>query len=106
MGMHGATGIVKINNGYPVVMNHPEQTEIVRQVATEMFGAENVSDKGLPVNAAEDFSYYLQKVPGCFYFLGMNDGEIDKKHNTLPHSTTFNFNDKLLPLAAKFYVKL
>jgi metal-dependent amidase/aminoacylase/carboxypeptidase family protein len=47
-----------------------------------------------PSMASEDFSHYLHKVPGCFFFVGNGDqGPI--------HSAQYNFNDDIIPIAAE-----
>ena len=54
-------------NTRPVV-NDPAMTEIVREVAIEAVGLENIIEE--PTMGAEDFSEFLHHVPGCFFFLG------------------------------------
>lgn len=60
--------------GYPPTVNDPEMTELVMHVAAEVVGEENVlvADKMM---GAEDFSYFLEKKPGCFYFVGSANDE-------------------------------
>ncbi|MCO5222674.1 MAG: amidohydrolase [Thermomicrobiales bacterium] len=60
--------------GYPATINDPEQTAMVREVAEEILGAENVREGELMMGA-EDFSYFLEKKPGCFFFTGTRDEE-------------------------------
>jgi len=54
--------------GYPVLVNSEKETEIVRRVGRKVYGENNVSGADLPAYPSEDFAYYLQKVPGCFFF--------------------------------------
>ena len=58
----------EINDKYPPTVNHPRETEHVVRLAEKHFG--KVKTEGLPITAAEDFSYYLLERPGCFYMLG------------------------------------
>ncbi|MCC6791293.1 MAG: amidohydrolase [Thermomicrobiales bacterium] len=60
--------------GYPSTVNDPDMTELVREVAAEVVGAENVIDPPLQMGA-EDFSYYLERVPGAFFFVGSKNDE-------------------------------
>lgn len=60
--------------GYPATVNDPEQAELVRQVAVETLGEEKVALQPLQMGA-EDFSYFLEKVPGAFYFVGSRNAE-------------------------------
>ena len=60
---------VTIDEGYPVVDNDADVTEKARQLAIEYLGQENVVELEVRTTA-EDFAYYSQVVPGCFYRLG------------------------------------
>lgn len=60
--------------GYPATINDPEQTEMVREVAASIIGDENVVTADLQMGA-EDFSYFLERKPGCFFFTGTRDEE-------------------------------
>ena len=60
--------------GYPSTVNDPEQAELVRQVAVEVVGEENVVLQPMQMGA-EDFSYFLEKVPGAFWFVGSRNPE-------------------------------
>lgn len=60
--------------GYPATINDPEQTAMVREVAESILGVENVIEGDLQMGA-EDFSYFLQRKPGCFFFTGTRDEE-------------------------------
>ncbi len=55
--------------GYPSIINDPEMTELIRQVAREVVGEENVFETPLQMGA-EDFSYFVQIVPGAFFSVG------------------------------------
>jgi amidohydrolase len=55
--------------GYPATINEPAMTQLVMEVAAEVVGAENVIEKAQSMGA-EDFSYFLEERPGCFYFVG------------------------------------
>ena len=67
----GATAEVKIpySNHYPVTFNDPKLTEKMLPSLQHTAGAENVLLRP-PVTGAEDFSFYEEKVPGIFFFLG------------------------------------
>lgn len=67
----GATAEVKIpySNHYPVTYNNPELTQKMLPSLQQTAGAANVMLKP-PVTGAEDFSFYEEKVPGLFFFLG------------------------------------
>ena len=67
---YGASATVTVHQGYPPTINHPAETEIVRKTAHELFGTEGLYALPNPVMVAEDFSFYLQEIPGCYFFIG------------------------------------
>ena len=69
---YGADYKLEIRKGYPVLVNHREAVEFAREKAVELFGKRKVSNANM-VMGAEDFAYYLEKVPGCFIWLGAGD---------------------------------
>ena len=60
--------------GYPATVNDPAMTELVREVATELIGPERVVESP-QIMGAEDFSYFLEAVPGCFFYVGSRNPE-------------------------------
>jgi metal-dependent amidase/aminoacylase/carboxypeptidase family protein len=62
-----------------------------------------VSAKDLPVLASEDFAYFTQERPGCFFFLG---GMEQGRSNSVCHSTSYDFNDKCIRLGVAVWVRL
>ncbi|WP_162427677.1 M20 metallopeptidase family protein [Pontibacter pudoricolor] len=65
----GGSCDIDIKNGYPFLQNDPELTGRARTAAELYLGEENVVDLDLWMGA-EDFAYYSQEVPACFYRLG------------------------------------
>jgi hippurate hydrolase len=103
--LHGATAVITYaKSSYPAVVNAATQTEIVQTVAASISSIQDVSSEGLPLLAAEDFSYFLQERPGCFFFLGTKES-CETQHRDL-HSDTYDFNDKVLPLAIHVFLKI
>jgi amidohydrolase len=66
----GCTGTVRYESGYAETRNHDESVEIVRSLAAKGPRQMDISAEGLPIMGTEDFSYYLQKKPGCFFLVG------------------------------------
>jgi amidohydrolase len=62
---------VDLNPGYPVTTNDPEFVSFAREVASDLLGAGNYHPMPAPLMGAEDFSYVLQRMPGCMFFLGV-----------------------------------
>lgn len=98
----GCSANVETNDGYPVVVNDPGATRYMRQAA-ERAGIE-VRDCELTMGG-EDFSYYGQHMPACFFELGMMP-----VGNTAPaaslHNAAFDFNDDALPVGIRIFCEL
>lgn len=89
----GATLEFKIDVGYPTVDNDEILTEKAWQQANIYFGKENVEETELRMGA-EDFGYYTQQIPGCFFRLGVrNEGE-GIIHNV--HTPKFNIDENAI----------
>jgi amidohydrolase len=86
----GAEAEVKIDIGYPFVKNDEALSASARILAEEFAGAENVSETELRMGA-EDFAYYSQIIPACFYRLGI--GNINKGIKIGVHTPTFNVDE-------------
>ncbi|MGN7387169.1 M20 metallopeptidase family protein [Sporosarcina sp. SAFN-015] len=82
--------------GYPAVVNHREETELLKRVAETIPGVEHVVESK-PQMGGEDFAYYLEKVPGTFFFTGAQPAETTYPH----HHPKFDFEEQAMLLAAK-----
>lgn len=101
----GAKAVFEFNCIYPSTINHPEETEFACQVLRDCVGVENVIAQ-TPIMAAEDFSFMLEKIPGCYAFIGNGDGSHRAAgHGSGPclvHNPSYDFNDALLPIGASY----
>ncbi len=89
----GASCEFKIKKGYPYLQNDLELTTRFRSHAEEYLGVENVVD--LPIRmTAEDFAYYSQEIPACFYRLGT--GNLEKGITSPIHTPTFDVDEEAL----------
>ena len=86
----------EIVKGYPCLHNDPALTQRMRRAAEAYVGRENVTDLDLWM-AAEDFAYYSQQVPACFYRLGTRN-EV-KGITSSVHTPTFDIDEEALELA-------
>jgi amidohydrolase len=89
----GATVDVHIDIGYPAVTNNDELYAVARKWAEEYAGAENVSTTEMRMGA-EDFGYYSQEIPGCFYRLGI--GNRAKGITAGVHTPIFNIDESAI----------
>ena len=94
---------------YPPTINHDAETGFARQQLTEMVGTANVHDFE-PTMGAEDFSFFLQKIPGCYFLIGNGDGtHREGGHGMGPcmlHNPSYDFNDELIPLGGSMWVRM
>ena len=95
----GAEAKLDYEYGYPPTVNHPNETSFALQVASEISGKDNVEGDALPIMAAEDFAYMLEKRPGAYLNVGQGD-------SAALHNPEYDFNDELSPIGASFFVKL
>jgi hippurate hydrolase len=97
------------HRGYPPTVNHEAETGFAREVLAGLVGEANVREFQ-PTMGAEDFSYFLQAKPGCYFVIGNGDGvHRDVDHGSGPcmlHNPSYDFNDALLPLGATLWVRL
>src|SRR5205823_7653155 len=91
---HACEAEIKINAGYPVTVNDAGFVDFARGVATDLVGADNYVPMPAPFMGAEDFSYVLQRMPGCMMFLGvMPEGCEDHDHVASCHSNRMILNE-------------
>lgn len=93
------TSDLEYKNDYPVLFNDPEVTEQVRQ-SLERAGIPEVDAvlETPPQLPSEDFAYYLQKVPGCFFYVGAAP---ETGEGYPHHHPKFNIDEKSLIISAK-----
>ena len=89
----GAHCEIEIRKGYPVLINDPVITRKTRNFANQFLGEENIEDLELRMTS-EDFAYFSQEFPSCFFRLGTGDPAV--KHPAGLHTTTFLPNEKAL----------
>lgn len=95
---YGCKGEVVFRHMYRVVDNDPKLVELLQEVAGDAY------EETPPYMLAEDFSLYLQKVPGMFFFLGSGNEEKGYIHSL--HSAQFQFDEEILALGVETYAKL
>lgn len=101
----GATADLIINKGYPVTYNNPELTARMLPSLEKSAGEQNVVVIP-PVTGSEDFSFYAQKVPGLFFFLGAMPPELSPTEATLHHTPDFYIDERCFPLGMRTLIQL
>ena len=96
----GATARYEYVRGYPAVKNHPDETKRIERLAGKIVGEENVIHMPAQMGM-EDFAYYLQKVPGSFFFVGGNSEEIEEFPH---HHPRFNVDERSMIDIGKVFI--
>lgn len=100
---YGAQAEVHYNRGHMALKNHKDQTEKASSLARSLFGAKNVFDKE-PIMGAEDFSFYLNEVPGTFFFVGGRNPEINAVYPH--HHPNFDVDERAILNIGKMFLSL
>ena len=87
---------VNIKGGYPATYNDPALTERAIEAAQSYLGKDQVTYVDMNM-AGEDFAYYAQQIPGCFYLLGVQNNKLGI--NSFVHTPTFNIDEEALAIA-------
>jgi amidohydrolase len=82
-----------IDKGYPAVINNEKLNDVVSSAAKLFLGNENVEETELRMGA-EDFGYYAQQIPACFYRVGVMNKE--KGITSGVHTPTFNIDENAI----------
>ena len=91
----GAEIDIHIDIGYPCVYNHEGLNERSKKIAAAYMGAENVLETELRMGA-EDFGYYTERIPGCFFRLGTANTE--RGITAGVHTPVFDIDESALPI--------
>ena len=97
---YGASATLTYHEGYPATINATRETMLCAEVAAEIAGSTDGVDKQpVPSMGAEDFSYMLEKKPGCYIWAGNGASEG-------LHHPQYDFNDQLLAVGASYWSRL
>ena len=102
----GVQAHIDYKRDYPVLVNTAEETDLARQVGTELLGAERVTRQGRPLTGSEDFAFMLEHCPGSYFMIGNGAGEGEAAHACMVHNPGYDFNDDILPVGAAFWALL
>ena len=101
--IHGAKASIEFKCGNGLVNNDPEMTALVREVAENNVGKENILTSDISVMLGEDFSAFSDRVPSTFIFLGVANEE---KGTDYPHHhPKFNIDENVLPIGVEMHVR-
>jgi amidohydrolase len=90
--------------GYPATVNDPAMADFVAATARRLLGADRFFPVGKPSMGGEDFSYYLEQVPGCFFLVGVNP--VGRPDYPPLHSDLYDFTDAAIAVGIRAFVEL
>jgi amidohydrolase len=100
---HGATATLKVETGYPVLVNSPEETALAQAAATTVLGEANITIME-PSMGAEDFGFYLLERPGSFVRLGV--AAPDDRERAGLHTARLNVDEGCIPVGVAYSLSL
>ena len=101
---NGCTLDFKWFDGYPPTINDPAMADYVARIARQTVGADRFFPVARPSMGGEDFAYYLEKVPGCFFLVGVEP--IDRDGYPPLHSDRYDFTDAAIVTGVRMFVEL
>jgi amidohydrolase len=94
----GASFEFNYYGGYPILINHPQATNLARRSIAKLLGKNAIVELRRPMMGGEDFAYFLQKVPGSFLRLGMRN---PKKNAIYPwHHPKFTVDEDAIKIGS------
>ena len=98
--LHGAKIHVTVTEGTPPLINPTDMADLARRAAVEAVGAANVLPLKTANMGAEDFSYYMEHIPGAYVRFG---GQVPGKGGFPAHSSKFDFEEEALAVGAAYF---
>ena len=102
----GAAAELDFRAIFAPTINDAAQADFAASVCAAVAGAENVNRNPNLIVASEDFSFMLEKVPGCYFNIGNGAGEEDGAGNCEVHNPSYDFNDGALTLGASVFARI
>jgi hippurate hydrolase len=100
----GVRAEIEWRPGYAVLVNHAAETALALEVAMRHFPASQVNPQGPMLTGSEDFAFMLEKVPGCYLFIGNGSG--GEPGACMVHNPAYDFNDHNIAVGAAYWVAL
>ena len=93
----------KYTHEFSPTINWEKCVDVVAQAAKNIVGEENVNANCDPIMGSEDFGTFIQKVPGCFLFIGSANSE----NEIIPlHNYHYDYNDTILETSAELFAEI
>jgi hippurate hydrolase len=98
----GATAKVEFPDNFAPLVNNPDETKFIADVAADLVGEAHVDQNRSPTMGSEDFARMLEACPGAYIAIG-NAGTVGSCPVHNPH---YDFNDEALPIGASLFARL
>jgi hippurate hydrolase len=100
----GVRAEIEWRPGYAVLVNHAAETASAVAVAQRHFPSAQVVPQGPMFTGSEDFAFMLERVPGCYLFIGNGSG--GEPGACMVHNPAYDFNDHNIAIGAAYWVAL
>ena len=100
----GVRAEIAWRSGYAVLVNDAQQTARALAVARKHFPADQINPQGAMLTGSEDFSFMLERVPGCYLFIG--NGADGEPGACMVHNPAYDFNDHNIAPGAAYWIAL
>ncbi len=100
----GCRAQIELKTGYPVTCNDERMYRLVESVGREVVGADNFRPNRPPSLGGEDFAFYQQKAPGCYFFVGTCPRDRDDYPSI--HTPTYDFTDAAIGVGVRMFCEL
>ena len=100
---HRCEATARYLRGYPVTKNDDASVVEFERIVREELASQKLEHMDVPVMGGEDFAFYAERIPACFYILGMEDGHWRSAHL---HQPNYDFNDAAIPHGIEAMVML
>ncbi len=101
---YGVKADIDWRDGYAVLVNNAQCTAQALEVARKHFAPEQIVDNGPMLTGSEDFAFMLERVPGCYLFIGNGAGQ--EPGACMVHNPAYDFNDHNIAIGAQYWVAL
>ncbi len=101
---HRCKATCRFTSATPTTVNPASEADFLRKTASALLSAEKVVEFHQPFLWSEDFAYYLKRVPGCFFVLGVRPP--GKREYPMLHNPLYDFPDAALPAGIRLMAEL
>ncbi|MBY0543928.1 MAG: amidohydrolase [Gammaproteobacteria bacterium] len=95
----GAKAQINFVSLTPATINTRNETSLVKQTAIDILGISGVESMAQNLMATEDFSFYLNEIPGSYFLVGMGENK------PYVHHPAYQFDDEIIPIAAEMLIR-